>query len=199
MPTRRGTGGRPGSGPQGRRSTSRQPSSGASPRPAARTRPGPAAASRAAANVAESPDDAAAPGQRRSSFTSRAALLALVLVVLAVSYAYPLRTWLEQRSDIADLRAESADLEAQVRDLEAQEERWEDPAYVQQQARERLHFVLPGELGYIVVDGAGDEVGALPETTGVVAPEATGHWWERLWGTVETAGAEPAVDDAAQP
>ncbi len=65
---------------------------------------------------------------------------------------------------------------------------------MQQQARDRLHFVLPGEVGYVVVDGEGEQVGALPDPA-AVDPEATGPWWSKLWGTVEAAAAEPAVDE----
>jgi Septum formation initiator len=31
-------------------------------------------------------------------------------------------------------------------------ERWRDPAYIKSQARERLHFIMPGERQYIVTD-----------------------------------------------
>ena len=184
-PARRGPGGRPGarpgSGPSRRGAASPAPRSGAAPRPAARTRPAPTGVVEPAAEV----------GGRRPSLTGRAALLALVLVVLGVSYAYPLRTWIEQRADLAALAAERAELEQRTVDLEAQQQRWEDPAYVRAQARERLGFVLPGETGYVVVDGAGEqEVAVTPDggDAGLVAPDGAGPWWAQLWGTVETAG-----------
>ena len=37
----------------------------------------------------------------------------------------------------------------QLRDLKA---RWQDDAYAEQQIRQRLHYVMPGETGYIVID-----------------------------------------------
>jgi len=36
-----------------------------------------------------------------------------------------------------------------LRDLKA---RWQDDAYAEQQIRDRLHYVMPGETGYIVID-----------------------------------------------
>jgi len=136
---------------------------------------------------------------RRPSFTGRAALLALVLTVLGVSFAYPLRTWLEQRSELAALHAERARLELQVADLEDQRARWKDPAYIRQQARERLAFVLPGETGYIVIDGTGETVGEAPaRSEGPVDPAGSGPWWDRLWGSVQAAGSVPAPESSAE-
>jgi cell division protein FtsB len=131
-------------------------------------------------------EPAAEVGGRRPSLTGRAALLALVLVVLGVSYAYPLRTWIEQRADLAALAAERAELEQRTVDLEAQQQRWEDPAYVRAQARERLHFVLPGETVYIVVrpSGGTGAGGAAPD---VPVAAQDGSWYGRLWGTVRAA------------
>jgi cell division protein FtsB len=154
-----------------------RPRSGAAPRAGARYRPAPTGVARSEAE-----------GSRgRPTFTGRAALLALVLVVLGMSYAYPLRTWLDQRAELADLRAEQVRLEQQVTDLAAQQHRWQDPAYVKAQARERLGFVMPGETGYIVIDGKNPSP-IVPEE-GLVTPADIGSWWQRLWGTVEAAGA----------
>ena len=135
-------------------------------------------------------EPAAEVGGRRPSLTGRAALLALVLVVLGVSYAYPLRTWIEQRADLAALAAERAELEQRTVDLEAQQQRWEDPAYVRAQARERLHFVLPGETVYVVVPPAGGRAGG--ETPQLPVVSRSGSWYGRLWGTVRAADGAPA-------
>ena len=50
------------------------------------------------------------------------------------------------------LREQVAAQEQDVAALEAERERWQDPAYVEQQARERLKFVKPGERSYTVLD-----------------------------------------------
>ncbi|AVV42238.1 septum formation initiator family protein [Streptomyces sp. ID05-04B] len=89
---------------------------------------------------------------RRSRLTGRAALLALVLCTLIVALAYPMRQYVSQRAEIADLEREkqqAAERVEQLRDLKA---RWQDDAYAEQQIRLRLHYVLPGETGFVVVD-----------------------------------------------
>lgn len=167
------------------------------PRPA-RPRPGsgrprsaePARRGRAGADAGASRGghpDAAPP--RRASLTGRAAVLALVLGVLAVSYAYPLRAWYDQHGERAELRAEAERLEAEVAVLETQLRLWDDPAYVQAQARERLGYVLPGEVGYVVVDETGE-----PETE--LGPDGLpvdieGEWYSRLWTSIEAADGPP--------
>jgi len=124
---------------------------------------------------------------RRTSLTGRAAILALVVCVLAISLAYPLREYLSQRGDIGDYRAKVAAQEKQVADLTRARERWNDPAYVKAQARERLHFVMPGETVYIVLepDEAPAPVSATERST---RPEPKQPWFGDLWKSVEVAG-----------
>ncbi|MEV4434055.1 septum formation initiator family protein [Streptomyces sp. NPDC049555] len=90
---------------------------------------------------------------RRSRLTGRAALLALVVCSLVVALAYPMRQWVTQRSDIADQRRRTEHAREQVKRLQDEKARLEDPAYVEQLAREHLHYLRPGETGYNVVDG----------------------------------------------
>ncbi|MEU6139185.1 septum formation initiator family protein [Streptomyces sp. NPDC047081] len=89
---------------------------------------------------------------RRSRLTGRAALLALVVCTLVVALAYPIRQYVSQRAEIADLqrqKQQAAERVEQLRDLKA---RWQDDSYAEQQIRQRLHYVLPGETGYVVID-----------------------------------------------
>ncbi len=123
----------------------------------------------------------------RANLTGRAAVLALIVCMLAISLAYPLREYLAQRADIADVRAQVSDQEQRVADLEHQRSLWQKPEYVERQARERLHFVMPGETSYVVLEP--DEA---PPDGGVVAaaPPSTKRspWFTRLWRSVEVAG-----------
>jgi cell division protein FtsB len=124
---------------------------------------------------------------RRTSLTGRAAVLALVVCMLAISLAYPLREFLSQRGDIGGYRAKVAAQEKRVADLTRARERWNDPAYVKAQARERLHFVMPGETVYIVLepDEAPAPVAASERST---MPEPKRPWFGDLWKSVEVAG-----------
>ena len=89
---------------------------------------------------------------RRSRLTSRAALLALVVCTLVVAMAYPIRQYVSQRAEIADLQREKAATARRVEELRDLKARWQDDAYAEQQIRLRLHYVMPGETGYVVVD-----------------------------------------------
>jgi cell division protein FtsB len=122
-----------------------------------------------------------------TSLTGRAAVLALVVCVLAISLAYPLREYLAQRGDIGGMRSQVAEQEKSVADLRAEQKRWQDPAFVERQARERLHFVMPGETSYVVLEP--DEATA-PDGVVASAPRPVAHspWFTDLWRTVEVAG-----------
>ena len=114
-------------------------------------------------------------------------MLALVVCMLAISLAYPLREFLAQRGDIGDYRAKVAAQEKRVADLTAARERWNDPAYVKAQARERLHFVMPGETVYIVLEPDEAPAPVAPSERATV-PAPKRPWFGDLWATVEVAG-----------
>jgi cell division protein FtsB len=78
-------------------------------------------------------------------------ILAL-LVAGAVILSPSLRILAEQQQEIAELRQELARSQQEVFDLEEQRERWQDPSFVETQARERLMFVYPGDITYLVLD-----------------------------------------------
>jgi cell division protein FtsB len=127
---------------------------------------------------------------RRNKLTGRAALLALVLCALVVALAYPMRQYIAQRSDIADQRREAQQARQKVEQLREEKARWQDPQYVRTQARDHLHYVLPGETGYNVVPTAptGDAA-AHPATN-----EAAAHrpWYDNLWDSLDHADAAAA-------
>src|SRR5450755_4654323 len=94
------------------------------------------------------------PQQReRSRFTSRAAVLAVVICAIALSLAYPVREYVAQRRQIDQLQAENRVSAAQLSQLRAEEQRLGNPAYIEQQARDRLHLCLPGKSCYVIIGG----------------------------------------------
>ncbi|GGZ16624.1 FtsB family cell division protein [Streptomyces poonensis] len=121
---------------------------------------------------------------RRSRLTGRAALLALVLCSMIVALAYPTRQYFSQRAEIAELEREREEARARVEELRDLKERWQDDAYAEQQIRERLHYVMPGETGFIVVDPAAVK---QPRTTQGTAARP---WYANLWDGVDKADAE---------
>lgn len=131
-------------------------------------------------------------------------MLLAVVAILAASYAFPLRAWLDQRAQLATLTDQQAALAGEVDELEAARDLWDDPAYVRAQARERLNYVLPGEVGLVVL---GTE--STPEeepVTGTLVPAASEGqpWWSTLVAAfVEVGNGVPAQasqqDGAGQP
>ncbi|MDD9205163.1 septum formation initiator family protein, partial [Georgenia sp. 10Sc9-8] len=82
----------------------------------------------------------------------RAIGLLLVALVAFVVLAPTLRYAVTQREDLRTLNAEVAAAQERTAQLEEELERWQDPAYVQAQARDRLGYVVPGETPYVVID-----------------------------------------------
>jgi cell division protein FtsB len=121
------------------------------------------------------------------------AILVLVAAVLVISYASSMRAYLQQRSHINDLKSSIAQHEADISALDDEKKRWDDPAFVEQQARERLGYVMPGETTYLVLDEDGKALAPasqLQDPTTVLSstPDA---WWGDAWGSVELAGNPP--------
>jgi len=142
---------------------------------------------------ADGPAPTASPGRRsRGSLTGRALVLALVVVTLFVALAVPVRTWFAQRAEIAQLRADVAATQERVEQLRIEQERWQDPAFVAAEARRRLHFVLPGEIGYVTLGAQ-----ASPEEAAALAAAAAAPWYATLWGAVRQADEPDSGQQAA--
>ena len=78
-------------------------------------------------------------------------VIMLGLVVLAAFVLVPtIGTYVAQRQQVAALERAVELSREQVTALEEQRERWRDPAYITTQARERLYYVKPGEVVYLV-------------------------------------------------
>ena len=130
--------------------------------------------------------------RRQLSFTrrrtsGRTLALSIVLFFLALTLAPPIKHYFTQRAQISALNAQlvtdNKALDAARKELLL----WQDPQYVKSQARERLHFVLPGERQYIVTEGK--------TTTGVVTATKVASalvngqpWYTRLIASISESG-----------
>ncbi len=121
---------------------------------------------------------------RRNRLTGRAALLALTVCALILALAYPTRQYIAQRSQIADQRKAADQARRQVEQLQEERARWADPDYVRTQAREHLHYVMPGETGYVMPGGRKPD-GDRPSGS----PSANRPWYDNLWDGVNSADA----------
>ena len=76
--------------------------------------------------------------------------LVAVFFIFALVLAPPIQHYFTQRAQINALRAQVDGDRAALEAARLELIRWQDPDYVKAQARERLHFVMPGERQYIV-------------------------------------------------
>ncbi|MDV7246513.1 MULTISPECIES: FtsB family cell division protein [Rhodococcus] len=124
--------------------------------------------------------------------TGRALILVVVVLLLALTLAVPLRTYLTQRGEADRVAAEQVQLEEELAELRILEERYSDPAYIEAQARGRLRWVRPGDTPYQVqLPGDYKE----PEKREEKDAEMAGPWYSDLWKTV----SEPPVAPEVQP
>ena len=109
-----------------------------------------------------------------------------------LSVVAPVRTWTAQQSDLGALRADVQAREERVSDLQRQAYRWDDPAYVGAQARERLHYLQPGETGYRVVDAppAPAQTAPAPSPSAAPSPSGLDRLWQVLGGRDDEDGGD---------
>lgn len=111
----------------------------------------------------------------------RTVVLFLVLCVLALTLAVPVRTYLSEQAREDKVAAEHAQLLSDISRLEEQKALQDDPEYIKQQARVRLQYVMPGETAYRVqVPGA-----PAPTPEQVQAEQAKQNpWYTNVWRTI---------------
>ena len=139
----------------------------------------------------------AAATQRSFRFTWRLIALVAVVVVLFISYASSLRVYFNQQSQLAAARAQIDTNQQTINDLQDELMRWQDPSYVMAQARARLGWVVPGEVGFQVIgpDGKPLSPAANIDAPGKIpAGEDGGTWWGRLLGSAAAADNPVPVD-----
>ncbi|WP_434618063.1 FtsB family cell division protein [Arthrobacter sp. A5] len=121
------------------------------------------------------------------AFSGRLLALAVVLLTITVLLAPSVHTYLQQRAQITALSQDIAAKTQQQSDLKSELSRWSDPAYIKQQARDRVNMVMPGETGYWVY-GA-DGISAQPEKSmdskSQAAPNGNLPWVDGLWESIK--------------
>jgi cell division protein FtsB len=126
---------------------------------------------------------------RMSGFT----FMMLGLVILAVIVLAPsLRLVIEQQQQLTELTAAVDDKRDSVDDLEGDVDRWSDPAYIEAQARDRLVYVFPGDLTYLVIDdgAAATTTDGAPISTSIQTTQV--DWMQTMVSSIFTAGLTDA-------
>jgi cell division protein FtsB len=138
--------------------------------------------------------------QRFGSAARRAAILAAVICVLTLTIAGPVRTYFAQRTEMKQLKATEAQLRSQITDLEEQKVKLADPVFIAAQARERLGFVMPGDIPYQVQLPANAAVPGAPGSE-PTAKKSDQPWYTSLWHTIADAphGVSPTIAPVQPP
>jgi cell division protein FtsB len=143
-------------------------------------------------------DSAEQQSEQRLGFTARrAAILAAVVCVLTLTIAGPVRTYFAQRTEMSQLAATEKALRAQISDLQEQKDKLADPVFIAAQARERLGFVMPGDIPFQVQLPPGAIVPTEPGTEQTTV-KSTDPWYTSLWKTIaDTPHGEPTLAPTA--
>ena len=128
--------------------------------------------------------------------THRAIALAATFAVLAISFVSSLSVYFGQQRDIAQVKAEILAHQAEIANLQDELNRWQDPAYVKAQARDKLGWVMPGEIGYRVIDADGKLIGGTVSSADAGQAAKAGPWYDTLWASL-LAADQPLPDPAA--
>lgn len=134
---------------------------------------------------------------------AQAITLAILAIVAIFSIAPELQTWYTQQVTIADLKKENEETRKSLTQMKEDLKRWDDPAYVRAQARNRLYYVMPGEISFLVMDAdkvnADDDSGTVGAALAKARNSASvtkkisttkSNWTENLVETVVRAGLE---------
>ena len=127
------------------------------------------------------------PSSRRTRGKARPLALITIIFIFTLTLAPPIKNYFTQRAQISALKSQVATDRTALEQARAELSTWQDPNYVKSQARERLHFVMPGERQYIVT---GSEITqAEPQTTQVAKQLPEGApWYTKLIASITESG-----------
>jgi cell division protein FtsB len=123
--------------------------------------------------------------RRRTS--NRVLALSAIFFILALTIAPPVKHYFTQRAQISALKSQLSADNAALQKARQELLLWQDPDYIKSQARERLHFVLPGERQYIVTGESTTQENN--GTTKIASALTDGQpWYARLIASISETG-----------
>ena len=126
----------------------------------------------------------------RNQGSGRLFAVAAIFFMLALFLAPPIKNYFVQRAQINSLqnqlKSDYSALEAAKKELTL----WQDPEYIKSQARERLHFVMPGERQYIVTGADGENSDEVTQTDVVSNLPEGQPWYTRMIASITEAGKQ---------
>jgi cell division protein FtsB len=124
---------------------------------------------------------------RRTRGKARPLALIAIIFIFTLTLAPPIKNYFTQRAQISALKSQVVSDRTALEQARAELNTWQDPNYVKSQARERLHFVMPGERQYIVTGT--DITQSQPQTTQVAKQLPEGApWYTKLIASVTESG-----------
>lgn len=151
---------------------------------------------------AEQPARGQLAGLMGMSLARKLVAVLVVLGILAFPFVQSLRVYYSQQAQAAQARQEIASSQQQIGDLNDEVSRWKDPNYVKAQARSRLGWVVPGEIGYKVIGPDGKPLGGGVQLDGQSELPRGEHrqtWWEKVSGSVAAADKPAPAKSSATP
>jgi hypothetical protein len=139
----------------------------------------------------------------RLNLNGQALVIAGIAVIGALTLFPKVQLWYEQRITAADLAYQNEQTRKNLVQMKEDLKRWDDPVYIRAQARNRLFYVMPGEISFTVMDAekwnpndesgtVGAALAASRNTTSLSKKVSTtkSNWTENLVETVVRAGLE---------
>jgi cell division protein FtsB len=141
-----------------------------------------------------------------SNFDVRNAVILIMIVLGVLTVAPNVQTYFSYRQQIADMKTQVEEAKKNLADMAVERKRWDDPVYVRSQARQRLYYVLPGEVSYLVMDAGSVNTSDKSGTVGAMLAErrntavisssirtTSENWVDDIMGSVIRAGIEEPV------
>jgi cell division protein FtsB len=126
-------------------------------------------------------------GRPRRTVTGRALVLGAVVILLLVLLASPLQRYFASRGALSSAATQYQQDKSELAKLKQQLALWSDPGFIQQQARQRLEYAMPGDTVYVVVNRG--QKNDIVTTNGDYGKTAQQAWTTKLWGSVQRADA----------
>jgi len=115
--------------------------------------------------------------------SGRAAALIVLVIGLIFAYAYPVRVFLAQESQIEQMQNQQREQRQRIQDLNARVAQWGNDDFVIAQAASRLHLVPKGHLLYVV--------GTEDSSTGAKTVPVDAPWYDQVWSGIQAADNPP--------
>jgi cell division protein FtsB len=143
--------------------------------------------------------------KRRLRIGFQIVLLAAIGLTVFTLIFPTLRLYMAQRSQLDQVRGQVAAAAAAHEEQQAALKRWEDPAYVKAQARQRLGYGMPGDRSYRVSDPENAPTPSTPPPPSIAPTHLTPQddavpqdpWYAKLWQSSVKAGQAESGQSAS--